>query len=77
VDFSHSLQLTGVVLGGGVTGLQSALGVDYMALAVPEPAVWWLWLAGCPAVLCWARRRAAHRNDLAHPTRPLIQGATA
>jgi hypothetical protein len=77
VDFSHSLQLTGVVLGGGVTGLQSALGGDYMALAVPEPAVWWLWLAGCPAVLCWARRRAAHRNDLAHPTRPLIQGATA
>lgn len=62
VDFSHSLQLTQVVLGGTITSLESALGVDYMALAVPEPAAWWLWLAGAPAIVRWARRRAAHQD---------------
>jgi hypothetical protein len=59
VDFSHSLQLTQVVLGGTVTSLESALGVDYMALAVPEPGTWALWLSGLAAIGQLARRRRA------------------
>lgn len=58
IDFSQSALLTGIEIDGGITGLSSAVGADYMALAtvVPEPATWALWLLGAAAVLRAGRR---------------------
>ncbi len=65
VDFSSSMRLASIELGGNITGLTSVVGADYMAVVVPEPGTWVLWLAGVPAVAHWVRRRARRQAESA------------
>jgi MYXO-CTERM domain-containing protein len=43
---------------GRFTGTQTAISVDVPA--VPEPAVWALWLGGLAVLLAWATQNRRH-----------------
>jgi hypothetical protein len=63
IDFTGTAKLSAVLLGSGLSGIQSASGVDYIAAAaaatapIPEPSTYALMALGLVGVAAVARRR--------------------